>query len=171
MTNTTCREFEVNTRACGDPAAAVLSPEDITICDNLDVEFSSAGSVGDTLIYDFGDGSTKVIDPTDPTTHTFPSEGTYCVTLTAVNANGCIDVDSAKVTLKSSLVIENDFQIEMLECIDTIVAKITDQNVYDTLNPIVSQSWEVTEGGTVIASGPGMMITFCLLYTSDAADE
>ncbi len=156
--NTTCREFEINTRACGDPAVAILNPTDTIICDQLTIDFSSAGSIADSLSYDYGDGS----EPDPSGTHTFPGPGDYWVKLWAVNDNGCYDVDSSLITLLNSGAIENDFTVEMLECVDTIIVKVTDQNEYDTLNPPISIDWDVSIGAVSIASDTGSMFTFGL---------
>lgn len=44
----------------------------------LDITFDAAGSVADSLTYDFGDGTSST---DSATTHTYPADGTYTVTL------------------------------------------------------------------------------------------
>ena len=157
--NTTCREFEVNTRPCGDPAFAMITPRDATICDDKEIDFSSAGSDGDVFEWDFGDGQTS----TDPNpTNTYPdSNGCYTVVLRVTNsASDCYDIDSIELCLYNSGVIENDFAIDMSECVDSVVVTVSDQNTYDVTNPVVSIDWDVTVGAIPVVSDTGSMILY-----------
>jgi gliding motility-associated-like protein len=62
------------------------------------VNFVSASTNQDSIIWDFGDNSTT--DSTTNTNHTYTSEGTYTVTLIAYNAAGCNDTATFNVTIQ-----------------------------------------------------------------------
>ncbi len=67
--------------------------------DQLTVEFLDNSIQGENLIWNFGDGSAEVFDDPNPS-HTFPANGTYTVTLTAINNTiGCQDVAELDLTI------------------------------------------------------------------------
>ncbi len=70
-------------------------------CSPVVVDFSFLSDIGDSLIWDFGDGS-FAYDTTPQ--HTFTNSGLYNVTLTTISKNGCKNnaVNSAQVTVFSS---------------------------------------------------------------------
>ncbi|MEM6342586.1 MAG: PKD domain-containing protein [Bacteroidota bacterium] len=70
---------------------ANFSTNDTIACPGAFVNFinTSVGS-GLTYLWDFGDGTTSsAVNPT----HLFPSNGTYTITLTATDVNGCSDIE------------------------------------------------------------------------------
>jgi PKD repeat protein len=75
-----------------------------TYCDTKDVTFDPANSIpgdGTTLTYnwDFGDGNTITRTNNSSFTLQYAQAGTYTVTLTVTNINGCTNKTSATITI------------------------------------------------------------------------
>ena len=84
-------------------ASFTVSPSGI-IPTNTAVVFTDASTNGGIQAWDFGDptsGLNNTSNASSPS-HTFASEGTYCVTLASSNVSGCTD------TTKECVVIAND---------------------------------------------------------------
>ncbi len=84
--------------ACGDTATQVVTvnalptptfTSDITSgCSPVCVTFTEAASnTCASMVYDLGDGSTS---PSSTTVHCYPNPGTYSITITCTDANGCV---------------------------------------------------------------------------------
>ncbi len=69
-----------------------------TVCDGSTTTFTNLSTGGGTLTYawDFGDSNSST--DANPT-HMYASDGSYAVTLTVTNDDGCIDVHTANVTV------------------------------------------------------------------------
>jgi len=76
-------------------ALAVASPA-TEGCAPYDIDFSNAGSAGDTYLWDFGDGNTSTEQ--DPS-HTFTDPGTYQVQLIAFDTLVCNSSDTTEITI------------------------------------------------------------------------
>lgn len=84
------------TGACGgsdtediivNPLPTISFNADVTSgCEPLTVTFTNTGATG-TCMWDFGDGNSSMV--CSPVTHTYANPGTYDVTLTVTDANGC----------------------------------------------------------------------------------
>lgn len=69
--------------------------------DQLTVTFADNSIQAENLIWDFGDSTALVYDELNPV-HTFPANGTYTVTLTAINDSiGCEDVSEMEITISN----------------------------------------------------------------------
>lgn len=67
--------------------------------DQLSVTFADNSIQAENLIWDFGDSTDLVYDEQNPI-HTFPGNGTYTVTLTAINNTiGCEDVSEMEIII------------------------------------------------------------------------
>ena len=73
-----------------------LQTRDISECPDLPIQFLKTAFSEDSLFWDFGDGT---LDSTDSPTHSYTSEGTYKVVLSAVDRNGCRAFDSTTVEI------------------------------------------------------------------------
>jgi PKD repeat protein len=69
---------------------AFLTANDTSGCEDLFVSFTGLSNIGQTYIWDFGDGSNTVTG-TNPS-HTYTSPGVFDVTLTVITAQGCSTV-------------------------------------------------------------------------------
>ncbi|MBK7214008.1 MAG: PKD domain-containing protein [Bacteroidales bacterium] len=101
----------------------------------------------DTWLWDFGDGSTSAeIDPV----HVYPATGTYTVTLTITDNNGCQNTKSHTLTVTAPPVAM--FQPSSQHCAGTAV-------LFDDLsNPmggsITSWYWDFGDGNTQLVNAP-----------------
>lgn len=160
--NSICREFEVNTRACGEQAKAVIDNDIDIQCDDLTIDWSSNGSEGTEYTWIFKDGTTNDTVKMENVSYVFPDTGCYTVCLIVDNDAGCYDIDSTQVCLYESGVDSVDFSVEMLECVDSVLVKATDISLYSAGNPPIEITWTATEGGNEIAADSGSMFTFSL---------
>ena len=84
---TSCKKDDDGTDPTGSKPTAAF---DAGTIDGLTVSFVNASFSATSYEWDFGDGSAGSTE-SDPT-HTFPGDGTYTVTLTAINADGSDEV-------------------------------------------------------------------------------
>ncbi|HNX43916.1 MAG TPA: PKD domain-containing protein [Bacteroidales bacterium] len=95
-----------------------------------------------TWIWDFGDGSPvdTIVFPNDPNaSHSFPTAGTFIVTLSVINSEGCSDTYTASVDILSAP-IANFFYSPTL-CEDQVV-QFTDASFPNGAGDIVSWNWD-----------------------------
>lgn len=92
-----------------NPTAAItISPASGSVCIGDGIIFNSTGSVAGsgtiaTYLWNFGDGSTSTA--AGPITKVYTSAGTYTVTLTITNSNGCSNTTSRVVTVNPKPVV------------------------------------------------------------------
>lgn len=69
-------------------AVAFMLANDTAGCEDFTVTFNGVSDIGTVYSWNFGDGSLNVTG--EPVTHTYPTPGSYNVTLTVTTALGCI---------------------------------------------------------------------------------
>ncbi|MES2555089.1 MAG: gliding motility-associated C-terminal domain-containing protein [Bacteroidota bacterium] len=86
------------------PTAAFSPTPNVLTIDNTISTMLNNSTNGTNYSWDFGDGSSNS-SATSPT-HTFPDTGpgTYTITLTVTNADGCIDVATGTVIIEEELI-------------------------------------------------------------------
>ncbi len=97
------RESSRMVTVCG--AAAVMTAEPAAGMAPLTVAFDSAGSVGDSITWDFGDGNT---DSGAQISYTYAVPGTYTVMLTVQDTDGgdnCSATDEAAITVSEACTV------------------------------------------------------------------
>ena len=120
-------------------------------CMPLQVQFNDASTAGTASIvswlWDFGDGTTSV--STNPS-HNYPTVGSYTVSLTTTDANGCSDVDSATVQVLQTPTV-NFVADQPLGCAPQTI-NFADQST----SPYTKTSWlwDFGDGTTSNLSGP-----------------
>lgn len=99
--------------------------------------------LGATYVWDFGDGTNYT--GASPPAHTYNNNGTYTVTLTMTDANGCSSIDSqpAYVVLVPPNV---SFTADVTEGCDPLDVQFTAAST--SLDPIVDWTWNFGDGGT-----------------------
>jgi len=130
-------------------------------CVNQPVQFHdltqlNGGGILTFWSWNFGDpgsGSSNTSDAQNPT-HTFAIAGTYSVTLTVTNANGCKDT-IVKPVLISALPVANF--TNSIACQDTIMT-FTDNSTTPPGTNIIFYDWNFGDGGT--ATGPSPQHTY-----------
>jgi PKD repeat protein len=73
------------------PPPVIIGPS--SICQNVGLPPFSTTTTGTAFAWDFGDGS-PIVPGAGPHSHPYGTPGTYNVTLTVTNPNGCIGVSS-----------------------------------------------------------------------------
>ncbi len=96
-------------------------------CGPLDVQFTNKSILGDSLIWDFGDGDTSTeINPK----HLYEEPGVYTVTLTVIDSNTC---NISSVYERQIEVIENSlssFTVDYDVCTGKLTLDNTSENAY-----------------------------------------
>jgi PKD repeat protein len=140
-TNSGCAGTEtIDITMAPGQADANFTPSVLTGCEPLVVNFTN-NSTADTYLWDFGDGSptTSVSDPS----HTFTSQGTYTVTLTAMlDAPQCLDdVMTVDIVVGNSIIPNAQFDYTV-ECGEPTIT------VTNTGTPGLDYTWDMGDGTT-----------------------
>ncbi len=162
--NTTCREYEVNIRNCGEAATACATDLIDTQCDDLEVTFQNC-SEGDAVhvFWDYGN-STAFDDISGQTTfsHTYGAYGTYTIAVAATNnTSGCSDTLFHTIELlDAGLSNSHGFDIEQTSCVDSIVVAFVDTSSSTAAN-ITGIDWTITSSqGTVTDTSKRVELVF-----------
>lgn len=142
--------------ACGDidslqvvvnPLPTMSFTADVTSgCEPLTVTFTNTGATG-TCLWDFGDGGTS--SNCNPT-YTYNSAGTYDVTLTVTDANGCTNTYTATNYINVYSVPNADFTFgpQPADIMDPTIS-FTDQS-----SDAVTWQWDFAGLGSSLAQNP-----------------
>ncbi|RMG54993.1 MAG: PKD domain-containing protein, partial [Bacteroidetes bacterium] len=126
-----------------------------TGCDPLTVTFTDASTSGSIAIasrhWDFGDGGTSMVD--NPT-YVYSTPGTYTVTQTVTDANGCEDVISQNVQVLEVPVV--DFVADERRGCAPATIRFTDL----TTSPYVKTAWRWDFGDGTTSTSPGPAHTY-----------
>ena len=121
-------------------AKPIFSASKTKGCPPLTVVFQNSTTNGASYVWDFGDGSkSSAVTPT----HIFTKQGTFKVTLTSKNADGCIDTSIAKTTIT----VKDPTPIYKAPA--TIIACLPFTTSFsDATTSAVSWSWDFGDGTT-----------------------
>jgi gliding motility-associated-like protein len=118
-------------------------------CAPLNVSFSSTGDSGSTYSWDFGDGQTS---PLENPSHTYTTDGSFTVTLSVTDANGCTGVFSMPNYINTQAPTGTITADTMSGCAPLTVQLAS--NVTSPLDPIVSWVWDFGDGTTYTGEFP-----------------
>ncbi len=123
-------------------------------CNSLRYQFTNLTTAvlpnytNQTFLWDFGDGSPKIRSGFAPVIHTFPSTGTYIVTLIVDDTTFCNAPDTAKKTVRISPNVKAIFSTPSRGCVPyTAEFKNLSQGGTDWI-------WEFGDGGTSTDAEP-----------------
>ncbi|XZF12717.1 PKD domain-containing protein [Chitinophagaceae bacterium MMS25-I14] len=117
-----------------------------SLCFNSGVTFNNLSSNADSVIWRFGNGdSSRIGTPV----YTYPSPGTYTVTLIAYNFKTCNGIDSITKTIKIKPLPVADFTFSPLIPVPNKPIQFTNQSVNAD-----SYDWSFGDGGTSTAVNP-----------------
>ena len=121
-------------------------------CAPLDVDFTNTSSGGGTFEWDFGDGNT--FSGQNPPSNTYTSNGSYSVTLTQTDANGCSNsVTQSNIINVSS--ITADFEADIVEGCEVLDVVFTDlSNSPNPDDPITIWEWDFGNGSVFNGQNP-----------------
>lgn len=122
-------------------------------CAPLEVDFTNTtGDTGGTFEWDFGDGGTHSGE--NPPAYTYISNGSYSVTLTQTDENGCTNA----VTLTNIINVSSinaAFQADETEGCETLEVNFTNfSSSPNTEDPITSWEWDFGNGNTFDGENP-----------------
>ncbi|RMG21574.1 MAG: PKD domain-containing protein, partial [Bacteroidetes bacterium] len=122
--------------------AAAFSVADTVICPGSPVSFiNESTGVGNSYLWDFGDGTTSTaIDPV----HLYPATGTYSITLTATDINGCVHTTFIQDFLSVRPPIANFFAAPTQQACPPLAVNFSDLSSPD----VVSWHWDFGDGST-----------------------
>ncbi len=110
-------------RARTDKADVDFNAMKLPPCESLTYRFENISTAppgkpfSDTsFVWDFGDGSPRVVAGTNPQTHPYISSGSYNVRLVLVDTNYCNFPDSAQKTLRVSPLVKAQFETPSIGC-------------------------------------------------------
>jgi len=149
-----CYQLEVSDGLCKDSDIVCVSPipsmvtadfTSITNCNDLSAQFTDQSVGAVSLLWDFGDGNTSVLQ--NPT-HIFLNAGTYNVTLKSTDTNGCVDSLVKSVSVNTDIPIAQ-FAISKLCYGDT--TSFFDASIGVD---IVNWVWDFGDGNTSVLQNP-----------------
>ena len=154
LISTSRRDFQYNVGICGQTTAAFFAPE--IQCDGLDVQMLNQSEGAENFLWIFGDlaaplGTSTAINPS----FSFPSTGTYSISLIAAPGQFCTDTFTQQIQLLP-LSLQAAFSLDTLTCGDSLVIQLNDLSI-DTLSEI--SSWEWTLNGEVFSTLQNPMLT------------
>lgn len=142
---------------------------DIYVQQSLTINFNGwvLNSSAASYLWDFGDGNTAT---GQSTTHTFPQNGSYIVTLQTITEDSCIDLSERLVILDDSL--SNPCYSYFISSVAGSIFEIAFSGITFSPNPTTFQ-WEFGDGST--GTGENITHTYCctgdymvVLSTSDS---
>lgn len=128
-------------------------------CTSLTTDPTNTSTNAVNFLWDFGDGTTDT--QSDPPPHTYAAAGTYVITLTAANNQGCDDVTTDTVHVYS--VPQPDIGVQNVCEGDT--AQFADLTVTEAGNPVVQWHWDFGDGATDTVQGPAHLYSTGGLFT------
>jgi gliding motility-associated-like protein len=190
-------EAQINTTTpCAPPTAnsAIIDPDPIdpsiqtvSVCLNIPVSFSSAGSVaasGFTLanyIWNFDDGTIQNGNG-QPVSHSFSQPGEYVVTLTVEDNNGCQSLNIMPLQVLVSTYPIFTGMLDLETCLGQEVQGIAIPGSDETINTentigggVIGETWtalppQVVAGETYLADGAGYSYSTSLTFDFFEAD-
>ncbi len=146
------------TAGCADTATAVVtvlpSPtaqftlDEYAACTSLTTDPVNTSINAVSYSWDFGDGSTDT--QFDPPPHNYSAEGTYIISLTAANNQGCDNVATDTVHVYQ---IPQPLIGAQNVC-EGMPAQFADLTVTEPGNPVVQWAWDFGDGATDTVQGP-----------------
>ncbi len=121
-------------------------------CAPLDVSFTNTSGGTGSFEWLFGDGGSFL--GVSPTGHTYLNNGTYSVTLTQTDANGCSNsVTQPNIISVSSITV--DFEADVFKGCETLDVNFTDlSNSPNANDPITSWVWDFGNGSVFNGQNP-----------------
>jgi len=149
--------FQITFDIPTEPLEAEFDTDEDNDCDILDVVFSNTTANADTWLWDFGDGVGTSTD--ENPTYTYTTPGTYIVTLSASDSNGCFDPGQTTFEIEYSLdILEGIALIDQAECSGKVMqfSTPTDAQYYE---------WDFGDGNTSSLPNPEHIYEFEGNYT------
>jgi gliding motility-associated-like protein len=156
--STTCNVRDtsyVNIIVRNDEATLAFNAVKVGPCESLSYQFNNTSIApagkpfsNQSFIWDFGDGSSRLVAGTGSVTHAFPAPGTYNVRLILPDTNYCNAPDSLPLELRIAPNVKAQFQIPLANCAPF--------NAVFNNTSIAGQtfSWDFGDGNTSTLTNP-----------------
>lgn len=122
-------------------------------CAPLEVTFTNTSTATGDFSWDFGDGNT--FNGEDPGAHTYVDNGSFSITISVTDGNGCIGSQTYNniITVSS---INVDFTADIVEGCETLEVNFTNNSVSPnpTDDPIINWEWDFGNGNTFNGESP-----------------
>ncbi len=150
--NLLCRDTLVRTQyiRVTNPVSAFTLSDTASACAPFLVEFENQSQFADSLLWDFGDGSTANL-PAPAHSYNFP--GMYRVSLTAFNNGGCSDTSYANIFVYDTA----GLRIQLPPPINCVPVPVTLR--VNTTNPY-TYIWDLGDGTILSAISPTITHTY-----------
>jgi gliding motility-associated-like protein len=165
--STTCNISDtayIHIRASDDPANIAFTDVKLPPCQSLSYQFNNTSTAGKpftntSFIWDFGDGTARVVAGTATVSHTFAAAGSYKVRLILNDTSYCNNPDSVLKVLNVSPLVKARFIVPATGCApDSVVFNNTSaggQQFY----------WDFGDGSTSTDPSPGHLYPNIGTYT------
>jgi PKD repeat protein len=130
------------------PTAAFTTADSIS-CPGALVSFSNLSTgVGNSYLWDFGDGNiSSAVNPV----HVFPPTGTYTISLTATDVNGCVSTSIMQDLVSIGLPTADFFASPTQQACPPLAVNFTDLSSPQ----VTSWFWDFGDGSTSTLANPG----------------
>lgn len=169
---TTRRDFQYNVGICGQAVSSFFAPE--IQCESFTVNFDNQSLGAEEYIWFFNDPNNPgAFSEDENPSYTYPDTGLYTITLVAEPGTICADTSFQEVYIQYNSLFP-DFEVEVVECSDSVVIQVTDFTT-DTISIPVEWNWRLLPtGDTGTGPDPSFVInnsgTFELELTVTAAN-
>ena len=138
------RDFHFQVLFCPRLAFVQPLPDTLVLCRPFTVNYQADASNAVSVFWDFGDPTTSndTSSSFNPS-YTYPAPGTYTVTLTALNAQGCGDTAYAKAVIRNA--VRPDF--DYVKVCPGEPVQFSSTSVSEAGN-IIRYSWKFGDGDT-----------------------
>ncbi|MGB4848149.1 MAG: PKD domain-containing protein, partial [Saprospiraceae bacterium] len=141
-----CRDTFMNTINVSASPVSIFMADQTSGCAPLSVDFNNLSTASTQYLWDFGDGNTS-LDPLP--SHIFPDSGTFNITLTAINIDGCPDDTSNSIIQVYPLPIASFDITKSDDC--GVPVEVTFHN---TSTGGVDYSWQFGDGNNSDLNNP-----------------
>jgi len=148
----TSREWQYNVRVCREVPEANFSVDTELNCDNLTLTFTDSSENAHEILWIFDYGNPNSATSTDPmTSYTYEDPGFYTAALIVTDEDSiCFDTFMLDVAVFNSE-LSAEFDINVVECGDSIVMEIIDLSVEPDLSfEVTSWQWILVIGTDTI---------------------
>jgi gliding motility-associated-like protein len=154
-----------DTNACNNPATAshivnytnnvidATFPLPDTVCPPYTHTFVPITTNATTYLWNFGDGSAT--SNLQSPTHTYPTPGTYIVTLIITNPNSCNLIDTFTQIINVQPKVTASFTYAKVDTCDPYIISLNNTSIINTGNPNAVFTWSFGDGTTFIGLNPG----------------
>lgn len=162
LISTSRRDFQYNVGECGIVSAGIGN--DTIQCENQDLTFINTSNNANDFEWFFGDENNPGVNSTEENPNfIFPDTGIFTITLIAEPNGECADTIVQDILFKNSTV-EVDFDLLVLECVDSVLLTVNNMSV-DSFLGIEVYDWQLSDGQTSNLPNPSFILEQSQEYT------